>query len=203
MRNSNNRRGGRERRAVTLIFAAFLMVVMLGMVAFAIDVGYIVLVRTQLQAAADSSAMAASAVMTLPREEMTDTAKQFAGYHMAAGKNVQLLDKDIEYGTWDAGRRSFTPSPTPGNAVRVTAKTRQDHNRGGGIFLCWHFEFIFLQPAGLGRGHGQSPRHRLCRRFIRFDERRHGTVLGDRRGEQHFCPGWLSDGGKRSDAAGL
>jgi Flp pilus assembly protein TadG len=135
MKNSNNRRGGRERRAVTLFFAAFLMVVMLGIVAFAIDVGYIVLVRTQLQAAADSSAIAATAVMTLPRGEMTDTAKQFAAYHLAAGKNVQLLDKDIEYGTWDAGRRSFAPSPTPGNAVRVTAKCDKTTTGEVGFFF--------------------------------------------------------------------
>ena len=135
MKKCNNRRGGRDRRAVTLIFAAFLMVIMLGMVAFAIDVGYIVLVRTQLQAAADSSAMAATAVMTLPRGDMTDTAKQFAGYHLAAGKNVRLLDKDIEYGTWDAGRRSFAPSPTPGNAVRVTAKCDKTTTGDVGFFF--------------------------------------------------------------------
>ena len=53
----------RSRRGVTLVLAAFLMVLMLGMVAFAVDCGYMVLVRSQLQGAADAAAMAAAEVM--------------------------------------------------------------------------------------------------------------------------------------------
>src|SRR3972149_6738277 len=101
MISPNNRRYGRARRAVTLILALFFIVVMLGMIAFALDLGWVVLVRTQLQAAADSSAMAASAVMNLTQEEMLDSAKRFAGYHTAASTKVKLLEKDVEYGTWD------------------------------------------------------------------------------------------------------
>jgi uncharacterized membrane protein len=45
------------------------MVVMLGFVAFGVDVGYMLLVKTQLQVAADSAAMAAAANMavTIPQ----------------------------------------------------------------------------------------------------------------------------------------
>ena len=49
----NSRKHPQSRRAVTLVLAALLMVTLLGMVAFAMDVGYIVLVRSQLQTAAD------------------------------------------------------------------------------------------------------------------------------------------------------
>ena len=122
-----------RRRAATLVLAVFLMVLMLGMVAFAIDVGYIALVRTQLQVAADSSAMAAAAAMTLPQSEMVATARQYAGYHQGGGKNVQLTASDVEYGTWDATSRRFTASPTPGNAIRVTA--RRDASSGGNASL--------------------------------------------------------------------
>ena len=48
----------KSRRAVTLVLAAFLMVVMIGLVAFGVDVGRITLTRTQLQVAADASALA-------------------------------------------------------------------------------------------------------------------------------------------------
>ena len=64
------RRGRRSRRAVTLILAALMMVFMLAMIAFALDIGYIVLVRTQLQVSADSAAMAAAASMGLSRPDM-------------------------------------------------------------------------------------------------------------------------------------
>jgi hypothetical protein len=112
-----------------LILAALLLVFMMALLAFAIDIGYIVLVRTQLQAAADSAAMAAGETMALPRDEMEAVAKQFAGYNDGGGRKVELLSKDIEYGMWDASVRVFTPSATPGNAVRVT--TRTDSETGG------------------------------------------------------------------------
>ncbi|MFZ5832806.1 MAG: pilus assembly protein TadG-related protein [Planctomycetota bacterium] len=113
-----------SRRAAILILTALLLTVFLGIIAFAIDTGYIVLVRTQLQAAADSAAMSAAASTGLPREEMVAIAEQYAGYHQAGGpgRKVELLSEDIEYGTWDSDRREFTPSDSPGNAVRVTAR---------------------------------------------------------------------------------
>ncbi len=110
------------RRGVTLVLAAIFMVVMLGMIAFAVDIGQIVLARTQLQAAADSAAMAAAASMGLPRNEMEAVANQFAGYHSAVGTPVELNSDNIEYGTWDVSTRVFTPSANPGNAIRVTAR---------------------------------------------------------------------------------
>lgn len=119
----------RRSRGVIAILAALLMIVMLAMVAFAADIGYIMLVRTQLQVAADSSAMAAAASTGLSRGDMVNIAKQYAGYHDAGGRKALLLDKDVEYGTWDAYDRIFTPSATPGNAVRVTLRT--DATTGG------------------------------------------------------------------------
>ena len=107
---------GRRRRGAILLLSAFLLVVMLAMVAFAVDIGFIVLVRTQLQAAADASVMAAGASTGLPRSDMVNIAKEYAGYHTAGGRKVQLLDEDVEYGTWDVDNRRFTPSAKPGNA---------------------------------------------------------------------------------------
>jgi Flp pilus assembly protein TadG len=102
---------------------------MLGMIAFALDLGYAFLVRTQLQTAADSSALAAAASTNLPRADMEAVAQQYAAYHQASGRPVQLNSSDIEYGNWDTTTRVFTPSATVGNAVRVT--TRTDQSTGG------------------------------------------------------------------------
>jgi Flp pilus assembly protein TadG len=115
-----------RRRGAVVVLAAVIMSVMVGMLAFAVDIGYIELSRTQLQAAADSSALAGAASVNLSRADMETVAKRFADANMVAGRKVQLQSRDIEYGTWDAGARTFTPSPTPSNAVRVTVRTDDD-----------------------------------------------------------------------------
>ncbi len=117
------------RRGAILILSAVLGVVMLGVVAFAVDLGAIVLARTQLQAAADSSAMAAAASMRLTRTEMNAVAQEYANYHDACGIPVQLDTGDVEYGIWDITTRTFTATKDPGNAIRVT--TRSDEETGG------------------------------------------------------------------------
>jgi hypothetical protein len=119
-----------SRRGATLVLAAFLMVLMLGMVAFAVDCGYMVLVRSQLQGAVDSAAMAASAVMGSTQTNPVSTAQQFAAYHNAGGRQVNLADGDIENGVWNSTSRTFTPTTQVGNALRITA--RMDANHGGG-----------------------------------------------------------------------
>jgi len=57
----SKRHGRRDRRKGTVVvLAAFLMVFILGLLAFAIDVGYMSLARTELQRSADAAAMAAA-----------------------------------------------------------------------------------------------------------------------------------------------
>ena len=119
----------RRRRGAIVVLTAILLVLMLGVIAFAVDMGYVLLVRTQLQTAADSSSLAAAASTNLSRADFEAVAKQFAGYHQATGRAVQLGSSDIEYGNWDTATRIFTPSATVGNAVRVT--TRTDASHGG------------------------------------------------------------------------
>ena len=124
-----------SRRGVTLMLAVVFSVVMLGLLACAVDLGHVVLVRTQLQVAADSSAMAAAASMRLPRKEMLHVARQFAGYHTAQARSVELLDEEVEYGAWDTKTRRFTPSATPGNAVRVTARADESTTGNSQLFF--------------------------------------------------------------------
>jgi Flp pilus assembly protein TadG len=127
------KRRPQQRRGATLVLAALLIVLILALVAFSVDVGYIVLARTQLQAAADAAALAAAASTNLPRADMEVVAKQYAEANKVANRSVQLNSADIEYGTWDTASRRFTPSSTPSNAVRVT--TRADRDNGGEVPL--------------------------------------------------------------------
>ena len=57
----------KNRRGIIAVLAALLFIVMLGMVAFAVDLGYTAMIQTQLQAAADSAALAAAGSSNLPQ----------------------------------------------------------------------------------------------------------------------------------------
>src|SRR5437870_6442605 len=103
------------RRGTIAVLTAFLLVVMFAMAAFAVDLGTIVVARSEAQIAADSAAMAGmaklaerlkvapivqgTAVQTaddlaLVREE----AKTFARKNRVASQSTELQDADIEIG---------------------------------------------------------------------------------------------------------
>ncbi len=119
----------RSRRGAVVILAALLAVFLLGMIAFAVDIGYIVLVRTQLQATADSAALAAAGSMNDTAADMVAVAQKFAAFNIVTGRPAALRSSDVEPGTWDTNTRIFTPSESLGNAVRVTVRT--DRTTGG------------------------------------------------------------------------
>lgn len=104
------------------MLAALLAVFMLGVIAFAIDIGVLSMSRTQLQAAADSAAMAAVTSANQSQAQMVATAQEFAGYNSVYGSKVNVLASDVQWGMWDTSAYAFTPSASSGNAVKVTAR---------------------------------------------------------------------------------
>lgn len=108
------------RRGNVLVLTAFLLVVLLGMIAFSVDLGYMFTVRNQLQAAADAAALAAASKLA-KAEDVYPTANEFASYNKASLRPVNLHTNDVEIGMWQPDARTFTPGET-GNAVRVTAR---------------------------------------------------------------------------------
>jgi hypothetical protein len=110
------------------------MVVMVGMVAFAVDLGYMQLVRTQLQVAADASVMAATAALNVDEDHVRAVARQYAAFHVAAGKPIAAADTQVEFGTWDMGTRTFQPTSAMANAVRVTVRAQTVNLFFGRVF---------------------------------------------------------------------
>ncbi len=131
--NSKKIRG--SRRGVIAVLSAVLLVVLLGMVAFAVDVGYLSLARTQLQTAADSAALAAASLTNHTDEDLRQEAQKFANLNTVAGRPIQLNADDIQFGTWDASDRSFTPTESASNAVRVTVRTSPDSGGSTPLFF--------------------------------------------------------------------
>jgi Flp pilus assembly protein TadG len=123
-----------NRRGAIAVLAAIFIIVMLGMVAFAVDVGYLSLVRTQLQSAADAAALAGAAATNLSQAESRAAAQQIARLNTAAGRPVQLASNDIQFGVWDTASRTFSPGQS-WNAVKVTARTSPETGGATALFF--------------------------------------------------------------------
>lgn len=116
------------RAGAVLVLTAIMLVAVVGLLALAVDLGYVVLVRAQLQAAADAAALAGASQIAHGFEEVFATADRFARYHTSGGQPLRLLREDVELGVWDVNTRTFTPTQDSPNAVRV--RVRRDQRAG-------------------------------------------------------------------------
>lgn len=93
------------RRGVTVILIVLLMVPMIGVVALAVDYGYLLKVRSDLQRAADMTALAAvqdlipNANGFQDRNAVVTTAKNYAAAHF--GNAFSVRDADVQIGRYD------------------------------------------------------------------------------------------------------
>ncbi|MGB9687279.1 TadG family pilus assembly protein [Thermogutta sp.] len=114
--------GSNLRTGAVLVLTAVMLVVILALMALAVDLGYVVLVRAQLQAAADSAALAGASQIAHGFESVFQTADRYARFHTSGGQPLRLLRQDVELGIWDATTRTFTPTNASPNAVRVRVR---------------------------------------------------------------------------------
>ena len=131
----------RDRRGAILVLAAVFMTVLLAFVAFAVDMSYMSLTKTQLQAAADASALAGAmelSAMDDPatvRENAMTAIRAVAALHRSGNQpTVSIETSDVTFGkmVWNSGSQTFSynwgESNTPYNIVKV----RADRDAAGG-----------------------------------------------------------------------
>lgn len=110
----------RRRVGAILVLSAILMVAVCGMAAMGIDVGFMMVVKTQLQVAADAGALAAANSLHLTQPEIVGVGEDFVAMHDAGGRAIKRSETKVEIGVWDVTTDVFTPAAGVGNAVRVT-----------------------------------------------------------------------------------
>lgn len=127
----------KNRRGVTLVLIALMIVVILGFLGLAVDIGYMYVATGQLQNAADSGALAGAsqlpntAMAVSQAENITETNLVVPG----PATKVAVSSGDISLGNWNRKNSpSFTPGGAPVNAVRVVAR-RTDGSEGGPVEL--------------------------------------------------------------------
>ena len=116
-----------SRRGAVLVLMVFLLPVVLLLCAFAINMAYMELNRTQMYAAADAAARAGGREYLTTRDQVAATAKakQFALLNDIANKPLTLQDSDVVFGRSTriaAGRYSFAQGGSNPNAVEITAR---------------------------------------------------------------------------------
>src|SRR5262245_41628510 len=159
----------KKRRGAVAPLTAVLMIVLIGMVAFAVDIGWMVVAQSELQNAADAAALAGagqlmspSVQFSLPLQTATNQAsilsaaqtsaktcaKNFASYNLSGGvSSLVLLDSDIEFG-YTTSQGAYTKytgnvlyATSYPNTIKVTL--RLDGTQGGNGPLGLFFGSVF------------------------------------------------------------
>jgi Flp pilus assembly protein TadG len=126
-----------KRRGATVVLAAVIMLVLLAILAFSIDIGYICLERARCQNAADSASHAAACRLLTDPEALTESREVAIAY---AEKNMPnagavLKAADVEFGIWDRDDRTYTVDSDSPNAVRVVIRRSEDNDNPLPLFF--------------------------------------------------------------------
>jgi len=120
----NTRRVGPGARTgedgAVIVFVALAMVALLGFGALVIDFGRARVVRSELQTAADSAALAAA--RALPDAAAAQAIAETYANLNSGGAGAVTSAPDIVVGHWDASTAIFTPSGSPTNAVQIVTR---------------------------------------------------------------------------------
>ena len=163
--------------AVTVITALGLVVAM-GCLAVAIDLGHLYVVRCELQAAADAGALAGAIGFMGSRSEGKQpmpinpdcgrgfiASKNVVAANKADGASISMPDADVIFGSWDETTGAFTPvscsDPKMVTAVKVV--TRKDNTANGPVplsftsFMGMKTKALTAESVGVAAYAGYAP----------------------------------------------
>jgi len=173
LKKLNNQRG------IAVIVMVVMIVALLGFVALAVDIGYALVTRNQIQNVADSAALAGARQVGqiyngLTYEEqynlggvfdesqkalVRESAKEVALQNAAGGKYIVIDDADVQIGHWDtATRQLVTPTSTLWtDAVRVSARRDSTTNAPITTFFAGLFGINVVNVAAPATASLSSP----------------------------------------------
>lgn len=131
-------------KGAVLVLVAFLLLILLGIAAFAIDFGYRHVVKNELQNAADAAALAGArelgkiyetaSVHELTSDEknqITNVVQSTAATNYAGDKKQLEIDaNDILFGDWNTNTNVFSEPETVPDAIKVTVRRQSVYNSG-------------------------------------------------------------------------
>jgi Ca-activated chloride channel family protein len=148
IRHSSRRTGG------MMVLIAICLPIFVMAAAFAVDVAYMQLTRTELRTATDAAARAGAKTLSLTQNasQAQAAARQAARRNRVAGEPLQVANPQIEIGFGDQptenSRFAFTPGGAQLNAVRVTGlRTRSSAAGPVGLLLGRVLGVTEFQPS--------------------------------------------------------
>ena len=115
-------RFSQKRKGVVIILSAALMIVMVAMLAFSVDVGYIVTVQSELDRAVDAGALAGAGTLVDGQTEANQSVYEFIALNPVGNNTLTPEEVEIVTGEWNADLRSFLPNTESPSAIRVRAQ---------------------------------------------------------------------------------
>ena len=115
----------KDQRGVTAVMVALLMVILIGVAALAVDIGHLLVVRNELQNAADAACLAGARFLYVDGGASVSSGASDITYQAAAANRSENLPVevhwnggntgDVERGHWSFAARTFTPSDNDGH----------------------------------------------------------------------------------------
>ncbi len=131
----------RDRRGGVMVMVGLAFFMLFSVAGLAVDSSYLYVLKTELQGAADSAALAGS--RQLPDETAARViAQEYAGknlLHAVHGNTLQ--DSDVIAGQWDNQTRSFSAGAAPPNAIEVTLRRTSANGNAARTFFMRMFGF--------------------------------------------------------------
>src|SRR5688572_20912759 len=115
----NGRAVRRDRRGKIIVMTAFLMTMLMAMIAFGVDVGYIAVARTEMQICTDAAALAGAGELVNGVDSARAEALEYLAKNKVAGQTLAVSNASIEFGTWSDTTKTFTVGSSLPNGIRI------------------------------------------------------------------------------------
>jgi Flp pilus assembly protein TadG len=136
--NLSSASGSKRRKGAALVMVALMLPIIIGMVAFAVDLGLMVVLRSQIQNAVDAGALAASLTLRADANAIDDAvaaAEQYVQLNrVGSAVTVPANAIEVEVGDWDDDTKTFTATNFEPNAVRVFARQDNESHLFAGLY---------------------------------------------------------------------
>ena len=134
-----------DERGTVLPIMAAVMLMAAGGAALAVDVGRAYAVKSDLQGAADSAALAAA--IMLPDADAAMEAAQRAVDRSLPDMDVRLMESDLVFGDWDASNHRLETDDGGASAVRVTVQLSEERGNAPGTLFAGIFGDMAMDIA--------------------------------------------------------
>ncbi len=119
-----------NRAGSALVLSVLVIVILFGMMAFAMDIGYLTMLKSETYSAVDAGSLAAASTLSKGRDAAKTAMYDFLsrnGVDAQSSANHDKVQVDLEFGSWDAKTKAFTTTDDQSktDAVRVTAQLLQ------------------------------------------------------------------------------